>query len=210
MPLPLPSCLSRRASASPRACAGFTLIELIVSMGIMLFIVSMTVLAFAPVFGSAGMKSAARLVTACLDGARVRAIHQRRFVRFEAQRVPGVNKVQWRVTSSGGEVGQEWKALPEFVVVETNVEALASGDTTGLGGTFSSANQRIAVTFGPDGSVARCSVGINSEQAFGTKLEPDSPFGLRLTSIRDAASTADRPTKWVALIPLTGAIEIVE
>lgn len=197
--------------ANRKSAAGFTLIELIVSMGIMVFVISITVIAFAPVFGASGMKSATRVVTAALDGARIRAIQQRRHVRFEAQRIPGVNKVQWRVTSSAGDVTQEWKNLPEFLVVETNVEESAAtrGDA-GLGGTYSSTWQRISVTFAPDGSVVRCALGSQSEGPLGEPDEVTAPFALKLESTRDAASAAERPRSHVVLTPLTGAIEVAD
>ncbi len=207
---PRPTARLRPSRAPGRnAAGGFTLIELIVSMGIMVFVISITVIAFAPVFGASGMKSATRVVTAALDGARIRAIQQRRHVRFEAQRIPGVNKVQWRVTSSAGDVTQEWKNLPEFLVVETNVGQGGRG-TDGLGGTYDTTKQRISVTFAPDGSVVRCALGGNSEQPLGEPNEVTAPFALKLESTRDAASAAERPRSHVVLTPLTGAIEVAD
>ena len=194
---------------SPSGRRGFTLIELLVSMGIMLFVITVTVIAFTPAFGGAGLRSAARVVSAAADGARVRAIQQRRQVRFEARRILSTTKVQWQVCSTAGEVGAEWKDLPDFIVIETNVESGSCG-TDGRGGTFSDANQRISLSFGPDGSVVRCSVGPNSDGAFSNTVEPTTAFALRLQNIRDSVATEDRPTSWLVVIPLTGAIQSVE
>jgi Tfp pilus assembly protein FimT len=202
---------SRLRARRSGAAGGFTLIELMVSMGIMLFVVTLTVIAFAPAFGASGMRSAARKIVAKLDGARIRAIQQRRHVRFEAQRTPGIQKIQWRVTSTAGDVNQEWKALSDFLVVTTNVEeASADRGTDGLGGVFEPNNERISITFAPDGSVARCAVttSATAEFASGDYIEPvDGPFALRVQSTRDSASGS---AAYLVVTPLTGAITVPE
>ena len=199
-----------------RSPAGFTLIELLVTIGIMIFVLGITVVAFAPVFRTAGVKSASHLLRAAVDGARIRAIQQRRYVRFEAQPVPGTTTHQWRVCPNAGDQTQEWKNLPEFVAVATNA-GLSPGpdgrDPPYRGAASESATtvQQISVTFGPDGSVKRWSVG-GVRQADGTYPDVDDDddptglFAIRLTSMRDA-SAGQRTQRWLVFIPITGGIQ---
>jgi prepilin-type N-terminal cleavage/methylation domain-containing protein len=203
---PKARCIGARPPRS--AASGFTLIELMVSMGIMLFVVTLTVIAFAPAFGASGMRGAARTISAALDGARIRAIQQQRLVRFEAQRTPGIQKLQWRVTGSAGDVNQEWKALSEFLAVTTNV-----AETPGTSGTnepFTEGNERISISFGPDGSVARVAWGTSATGDLTSDYEGDEltgPFALRVKSTRDSAGDS---AAYIVITPLTGAITTPE
>jgi hypothetical protein len=149
------------------------------------------------------------VVSAAADGARIRAIQQRRQVRFEARRVLPSAKLVWQVTSTAGELGAEWKNLPDFIAMETNVENGNRG-VDGREGTYSGANQRISLTFGPDGSLVRCSVGPDANGDMTTTVEPTTAFALRLENMRDVVANQDIPQNWLLVIPLTGAIEVVE
>lgn len=177
--------------------AGFTLIELLVTIGIMVLVLSFAVVAFRPIFGAAGLQSGARIVRAALDGARIRAIQQRRQVRFEAQLTPDDPKKCWRVSSNAGDLGQEWKPLPDFITVQTNA---GSGGSDGRGDCHEG-YERISITFGPDGSVVRYALGGNAPHT------PSGLFALRLENTRDSDKTTDPPGTWIVIIPLTGGIE---
>jgi len=219
--------LTHRAhpSRSPRGPRrrGFTLIELLVTIGIMIFVLGITVVAFGPMFRMAGVKSASRILRGAVDGARIRAIQQRRTIRFEAQLMPGTTVHQWRVCPNGGDQTQEWRELPPFVAVSSNAGSAGTG-TDGRGGTYRGAIgtseadegtgnvQRIALTFGPDGALKRWVLGGVRDATNGTypnvasNSTPDSTFAVRLTSMRDTQA-GQKTQRWLVVIPITGGIQ---
>lgn len=176
---------TKRKATSPKR-RGFTLVELMASIGIIIFILAVTAVAFGPMTKSAGLKNASRMVRNAIDGARVRAIQQRRRVRFETQVLTGTTGEQWRVTTSGGDPLTEWPKLPEFVAVRTN---------TG-GKSYDTKIQALSITFGPDGSVARVVVDGSANES------PTEPFRIRVGNLRET-DTQDF-VRYVEVYPLTG------
>jgi Tfp pilus assembly protein FimT len=212
---------------------GFTLIELLVTIGIMIFVLSISVVAFQAMFRNVGVNGASRVLRAAVDGARIRAVQQHRLIRFEIQLVPDTTTHQWRVAANAGDGAPDWKLLPEFVAIDTNA---GSGGSDGLSGSFRptssdrmsfadddvhydtvtrlwfTAVHRISVTFGPQGRVRRWAL----SQRFLDKdnepfyhewqgyRNPTSPFCIRLTNMRDSAVRMERKLRF---IPLTGGIE---
>ncbi|MFC1805750.1 Tfp pilus assembly protein FimT/FimU [Planctomycetota bacterium] len=207
-----------RARPTRSSRAGFTLIELLVTIGIMLFVLGVTIVGFSAMFRNVGVRSGARVLRAAIDGAKIRAIQQRRHIRFEAQLVPGSTTHRWRVTSSAGDQAREWRSLPDFVAVATNAgQSVAGVDDSYRDGTYRGAAgesgtlvHQIAVTFGPDGSVKRWKVGgaRQPDDSFAVvtnndEKDPTSLFAIRLTNMRDTRGTAPLQ-RWLVIIPLTG------
>jgi len=186
--------------AGRRSRSGFTLVELMTSIGIIIFILSVTVVAFGPLMKTSGTKSASRNVRTVLEGARIRAIQQHRPVRFEAQLVKGTEATtkQWCVTPNAGDPLHEWSKLPEFVAITLDCAAMSL--------TFTAALARVAVTFGPDGSVVRIGASKVDDKGAVSPLTPkDNPtdlFTLYIGNMRETA-TADFK-RYVDVIPLTG------
>ena len=220
MPLP-PLHRGPRIASRAAAAPGFTLIELLVTIGIMIFVLGISVVGFNAMFRTTGIKRAAQLLRAAVDGARVRAIQQGRPTRFEAQLVAGSTTHQWRVCLNAGDQAQEWRTLPEFVALATNAWQGASTGTDGRASSYRGAAgegaitvQRICVTFGPDGSVKRFLLGGarltgDSFTDLGTNADVDDPTGLfaiRLSSMRDVQS-GQPPRRWLVFIPLTGGVQ---
>ena len=212
--------LPHRARRRPRrGASGFTLIELLVTIGILIFVLGISIVGFSAMFKTVGVNAGARVLRAAVDGAKIRAIQQRRHIRFEAQLVPGSTTHEWRVAASAGDVGQEWKVMPNFVALSTNAGYSSGGD--GRDGTYRGAAgesgtmvQMISVTFGPDGSVKRWRLGgtrndtdgTYSTVASGESENPSTAFAIRLTNKRDTRG-AQPPRHWLVVIPLTGGLQ---
>lgn len=130
-----------------RARRAFTLVELLATIGIMVFVLSITVIAFAPALRSAGVKDGARRLRVAIETARIRAIQQSRHVRFEAA-LDNEDPEQWAVTSNAGDRSYQWESLPEFVAVRADVGGRA----------FTDELSSLSVTFAPDGSVKAVAV----------------------------------------------------
>jgi len=190
-PLPL------RPRAGP--AQGFTLVELLASMGIIVFVLSIAILAIGPALRGAATRDGARRMRAALDASRVKAIQQRRAVRFEAQQATddgGNLKVpeQWGVTPNAGDPTYEWHALPEFVTVDLKK---GSGD-------WQSDVTAFSITFGSDASVKAGSVSGSPL----TDAELLSPITVRLYTVREApADEVDKGTCFIQITPLTGVFE---
>ncbi len=174
---------------------GFTLVELLATIGIMVFVLSITIIAFAPALRTAGVKDGARRLRVALETARIRAIQQRRHVRFEAA-LDNENPEQWAVTPNAGDRSYQWEALPEFVAVRTDV-----GDKT-----FESEIWSLSVTFAPDGSVERVVVDDD---------EVDEPgiFLIRIETTRQITGPEDEVLaekqalyRYIEVNSLTGSI----
>lgn len=211
-----------RARPARRPLRAFTLIELLVTIGIMIFVLGIVVVGFQAMFRNVGVRSGSRVLRAAVDSARVRAIQQRRHIRFEAQLIPGTTTHQWHVVANAGDTAQEWKELPDFVAVATNAGQGGadgrSGDYRGAVGNAAADEtgdvvQRIAVTFGPNGSIRRWVLG-GVRQSSGAYPDvtssgtnpPTGMFSLRLTNMRDAQG-GKLPQRWLVIIPLTGGIQ---
>jgi len=174
---------------------GFTLVELLATIGIMVFVLSITIIAFAPALRTAGVKDGARRLRVAIETARIRAIQQRRHVRFEAA-LDNENPEQWAVTPNAGDRSYQWEALPEFVAVRTDV-----GDKT-----FESEIWSLSVTFAPDGSVERVVVDDD---------EVDEPgiFLIRIETTRQITGPEDEVLaekqalyRYIEVNSLTGSI----
>ncbi|HUT36770.1 MAG TPA: type II secretion system protein [Planctomycetota bacterium] len=178
----------------PRA-RGFTLVELLASMGIIVFVLSIAILAIGPALRAAGTKDGARRLRAALDAARVKAIQQRRAVRFEAQQASdgGNFKVpeQWGVTPNAGDPTYEWHALPEFVTVDIKAGS----------GSWQTDATAFTITFGADATVVAASVN-------GTALSPTdllSAITIRLWTLREAPNDeVNKGACFIEITPITG------
>ncbi len=197
-PLPL------RPRAGP--AAGFTLVELLASMGIIVFVLSIAILAVGPALRGASTRDAARRMRAALDAARVKAIQQRRAVRFEAQQaagaVAGTFRVpeQWGVTPNAGDPTFEWHAVPEFVTVDIK---------KGSSGTWETDVTAFSITFGSDASVKAGTIRIGSgDPGPLSDSELLSPITIRLYTLREAPNDeVDKGTCFIQITPLTGVFE---
>ncbi|MBM4032455.1 MAG: hypothetical protein FJ291_11810 [Planctomycetes bacterium] len=184
--------------------AGFTLIELLASIGIIIFVLSLAILAVGPALRSAGTQDAARRVRAAIDAARVKAIQQRRAVRFEAQVAKdGAAKVivpeQWGVTPNAGDPTFEWHQLPEHVTLRTNAGSTAWGAMRAYPPPISS----LSITFSADASVKAVTVD-------GTEISekpPTSQFLIRLHTLREAPDDeVNKGARFIEITPLTGVL----
>jgi len=201
MRTPLTASESRRHLRS-----GFTLVELMTSIGIIIFILSVTMVAFGPLMKSSGLKTASRTVRTVMEGARIRAIQQHRRVRFEAQLVVGTefSTRQWTVTPNAGDPLHEWTRLPEFVSINTDgagnpIAADLNDAAEGI--------KAVGVTFGPDGSVVRVLV-TDKSGATTTDDSPSQMFRIRLANLRETAK-ADM-FRYIHITPLTGGSVTVD
>lgn len=204
-----------RPRGRPRS-GGFTLVELLVTIGIMIFVLGVTVVGFQAMFRHVGVRAASRTLRAAIDMARVQAIQQRRPIRFAARLLPGTTTHQWQVVGNAGDQSQEWRELPEFVAVATN--AGGGPGAEGRGGTYrgevgdesadedSGGVQRISVTFGPDGSVKRWELGDGGGNPVAYDDDPTGPFAIRLTNLRDVQE-GQFLQRWLVIIPLTGGVQ---
>jgi len=179
-----------------RLARGFTLIELLASMGIIMFVLSIAILSIGPALRSAGTKDAVRRFRATIDAARVRAIQQRRSVRFEAQRAldGGNPKVpeQWGVSPNAGDPQYEWFQLPEMVAVNSKV-----------GGSWTTSLTSFSITFGADATVRAATV--NGSAVSGSDIL--SPMYVRLFTVREAPDDeVNKGTCFVEITPITGVI----
>ena len=201
--------------------SGFTLIELIVTIGIMMLMLSLTLLTYSAATRGAGAKNAAQSIRAAISGAQIQAVQRRSFVRFEARRVEPAEIEQWEVSPNAAAQGGQWSHLPEFVRVETNLLTTGRGDD-GRGGDYESADdyKKIAITFGPEGSVLRYAVGEEPDEPcpkaktkYTAQGQNDQPFALRLASTRGASKETagtQRQRAWVVVIPLTGGLKFYD
>jgi len=174
---------------------GFTLVELLATIGIMVFVLSITIIAFAPALRTAGVKDGARRLRVALETARIRAIQQRRHVRFEAA-LDNENPEQWAVTPNAGDPSYQWEALPEFVAVR-----LSFGEDP-----FGSEISSLSVTFAPDGSVEKVVVD-------GSDVADPGIFYIRLETTRQITGPADEVEaerealyRYVEVNAMTGSI----
>ena len=192
---------TRRLTPRPPSRQGFTLVELLASMGIIVFVLSIAILGIGPALRSAGTKDGARRMRAALDAARVKAIQQRRAVRFEAQVANNGTAQntpeQWGVTPNAGDPTFEWSALPEFVEVRTDAGGADwSTDITGLSITFAADASVKAITY---------STGIPLSETVLTGNDLLSPFRIRLSTLREAPDDeVDKSTCFIEITPLTG------
>lgn len=175
---------------------GFTLVELLATIGIMVFVLSITIIAFAPALRTAGVKDGARRLRVAIEMARIRAIQQRRHVRFEAA-LDNENPEQWVVSPNAGDRSYQWEALPEFVAVRTDVG----------GRSFSDEISSLSVTFAPDGSVE--SVVVDE----GAPEDDPGIFYIRLETTRQITGPADEVEaerealyRYVEVNAMTGSI----
>ncbi len=188
-----------------RRTRGFTLVELLTSIGIIMFVLSLAVLALGPALRTASTKDAARRFRSALDAARVEAIQKRRAVRFEAFRSldPIETKKQsvavyavpeqWQATPSAGGTQVEYFALPDSVAVRT----------TAGGKSLSAPLTSISISFTSEATVKSVFVD-------GSPISEDpvtSQFLLRFHTLREA--TADERKLgacFIEITPLTGVI----
>ena len=193
-------------AAAPRARAAFTLVELLASIGIIIFILSITIVAFGPALRSAGTRDAARRLRVALDTARIRAIQEGRNVRLDAmcpEDTPGHPKVpeEWLVCPNAGDARYQWYPLPDFVTIRVwlTTEDPLQHPPPPL--------SHFAITFGPDGTVA--SLVIGSADPVADLAE----FDIRLETTRELAGTTEEVQKereslyqFIRVTPLTGVI----
>ena len=180
-----------------RATAAFTLVELLATIGIMVFVLSLTIIAFTPALRSAGVKDGARRLRVALETARIRAIQQRRYVRFEAA-LESESPEQWVVTPNAGDRSCQWEQLPEFVAVRTDVggRSLDNDEISSL-----------SITFAPDGSVKTVVVDDGAPE-----VDPGI-FLIRLETTRQITGPTDEVQaekealyRYIEVNPLTGSI----
>lgn len=196
-----------RTARLPQAAGGFTLVELLASIGIIIFVLSLAILAVGPALRAAGTKDAARRLRATLDAARIRAIQQRRMVRFETQRANNGTAFnepeQWGATPNAGDPTHEWHSLPDLVRVQTNA---GSSDVHSGYRTINA----LAISFGPDASVKAISYREGSDLETWTDLgatDVEKIFRIRLHTVRDAPDEERRATAcFIEITPLTGLI----
>ena len=192
----------------PRRRGAFTLVELLIVIGIMGFVLTISIVGFAPMFRQASIDKSREILRAGLESARIRAIQQRRQVRFEAHAVEHSTTHTWEFSPNAGDYIPDWKQLPDFVIVETNAE---SPDTANpREGTYDDADgvSSISLTFAPDGSLRRYILrndtdGIEGQGDVGG-LTTIEPFALRLSDMRDTGG--DPAVRYIVLYPLTGAL----
>jgi prepilin-type N-terminal cleavage/methylation domain-containing protein len=198
-----------RPTAERRA---FTLVELLIVIGIMAFMLTISIIGFAPMFRQTSIDKAREILRAGLESARIRAIQQRRQVRFEARAVENSTTHTWRFAPNAGDYSPDWKQLPDFVVVETN-----AGNSPDSGNPrLPVANYRdvddvasISLTFAVDGSLRRymlrdandAPVAEGDIQDAATPIEP---FALRLSDKRDTGGAP--AVRFIVVYPLTGAL----
>jgi len=175
---------------------GFTLVELLATIGIMAFVLSITIIAFGPALRTAGVKDGARRLRIALETARIRAIQQRRHVRFEAA-LDNESPEQWAVTPNAGDRSYQWHPLPEFVAVRTDV----------AGRDLDAEAYSISITFKPDGSVKTVVVDEGAPET-----DPGI-FYIRLETTRQITGPEDEVEaerealyRYIEVNPLTGAI----
>ncbi|MFW6163959.1 MAG: GspH/FimT family pseudopilin [Planctomycetota bacterium] len=206
-----------RARRRPRRLRrAFTLVELLVTIGILILVLGVTVAGFQGMFRNVGVRGASRKLRAAIDMARIQAIQQRRPIRFEAQLIPGTTTHQWQVIGNAGDQTQEPRQLPDFVAVATN--AGQSPGTSGMDPPYrgavgdesadedSGGVERIAVTFGPDGSVKRWELRDGTESLVEQRDDPVNLFAIRLTNLRDVQE-GQFLQRWLVIIPLTGGVQ---
>jgi Tfp pilus assembly protein FimT len=203
--------VQRRRAARP--AGAFTLIELLVVVGIIVVVLSVSIISFGPALRSAGTLSGARRMRVALDTARVRAIQYQRNIRFQAQRsqVNPEQPEEWMVTSDAGDTAQQWHRLPEFVSVSVNAGAA----------TWATPPKVITVTFARDGSVSRLVIWQlepSDPTGPGTQLTPmaapsiPSPIKIRLDTTRTIKGTGaleekQQVSRFIEVTPLTGVIK---
>jgi hypothetical protein len=164
------------------------------SIGIIVVVLSVTVVAFGPMMKSSGLKTASRILRSAIDGARIRAIQQRRRIRFEATPVPGTVTNQWCVTSSASDPLREWPKLPEFIAVGTNAD----------GGELTSIRTQISITFAPDGSVARVFVN------YAEVANPPGVFRISVGNTRNTDVEGGDIFRFIDVIRLTGGTQSLD
>ena len=223
-----------------RPANGFTLIELLVTIGILIFVLGMSIVGFSAMFKTVGVKSGARILRAAIDGAKIRAIQQRRHIRFEVQLVPGSTTHQWRVAADAGGNAQEWRLMPDFVKVDTNAGTSSHG-ADGRGGDYRpigsdvgrtgthtfpdgsttpvtfTAVDAVSVTFAADGSVKRWAIYqryIHSSKGeyFHQWDEDEDPPDMFALRLTNMRDTrgAEPLQRWLVIIPLTGGLQPYE
>jgi prepilin-type N-terminal cleavage/methylation domain-containing protein len=188
----------------------FTLVELLIVIGIMAFMLTISIVGLAPMFRQTGIDKAREILRAGLESARIRAIQQRRQVRFEARAVENSTTYTWEFSPNAGDYSPDWKRLPDFVVVQTN--AGNSPDSTNP--REPAANYRsvdsvasISLTFAVDGSLRRYilrdanDVNVAEADINSVTIEP---FALRLGDMRDTGGVP--ALRYIVLYPLTGAL----
>lgn len=188
----------------PARAGGFTLVELLASIGIIIFVLSLSILAVGPALRSASTKDAARRARAGIEGARVRAIQQRRAVRFQAQCVlDSSNKAaspeHWETTPNAGDPTYEWNKLPELVTLRAS--AGGAGWGTALTG--------FSVTFGADASVKAAAFRTEGSTTWSTLdyAALQSVLRLRLHTVREAPEQeVNLSTAFIEITPITGVI----
>jgi len=182
---------SLRPGLPPRTPnAAFTLIELLASIGIIVFVLSISIVAFGPALRTASVKDGARRFRVALDTSRVRAIQQRRHIRFEAQRSKESPET-WVVTANAGDRTYQWYPLPDFVGVRTDAGSADIDDKL----------ESLSITFAPDGSVIR--IGVDGV------LESTLPgeFFIRFQTTREAPFEERQPLcRFIRITTLTGVV----
>lgn len=88
---------SVRSRSAPRAEGGFTLFELLLTLGIAAALVTLAAPNFGPALDAAKLKSAARDMTSALRQARSLAVRQRRDVRLTLD----IDQHMYRITGQG-------------------------------------------------------------------------------------------------------------
>jgi Tfp pilus assembly protein FimT len=187
---------------SARRSAAFTLIELLTSIGIIAFILSIAILAVAPALRVTGTRDAARRLRAMIDTARIKAVQQRRAVRFEAQHMR-INDVPtykvpevWAASPNASDTVYQWYTLPDFVTVRVNCQDPSAVFATEL--------DRFSITFGADGSVRSYNV---NGAANTTLPTPTARMLLCLYTTREASDAeVNLSACYIEITPLTGVV----
>ena len=193
-----------------RRSAAFTLIELLTSIGIIAFILSIAILAVAPALRVTGTRDAARRLRAMIDTARIKAVQQRRAVRFEAQhmRIDNVPTYKvpevWAASPNASDTVYQWYTLADFVTVRVNCSDPNATFTTEL--------DRFSITFGADGSVKAYSVATPAQAAAGVSSPnaakpPVARMLLCLYTTREASDAeVNLSACFIEITPLTGMV----
>ena len=161
----------------PQRHGGFTLVELMVSIGIIIFILSVTMVAFAPLIEgqrpqrrpparSAGHSKAPASAPSSSTAASASKPSSRLGTEASTR--------QWCVTPNAGDQLHDLTKLPDFVAVDTT----ACGNSYAINANPPSFT-RLGVTFGPDGSVVHTVLGYTPP---GTTTGEHSP-GCRSPSL---------------------------